>query len=145
MNMEQVITDQNYTIEKLKSDLKQNKRNEIIDKNMEMMRLNIGSGFNNETQSEIDMSMNISRQFNLQNFKDEIEETGLVEGIDDDTIIDVLNVSYQVLNSGSKGIQKPPLLSRSRNNKNSGSTTAEDDSQYKSKGNRIFKSIGNFG
>lgn len=141
MNMEQVITDQDEQIKnmrkKLNSKLQDQRRNQTIDRNMELMKLRLVPGYNNVTQSELEMSANISRRINLQNFKGGREKINLIEDINEDAITDVLNLSYQVLNSGTKGMNPSPLLARSRNGKNSGSTT-EDDSHYKSNGNRVF-------
>ena len=92
----------------------------------------------------MNLSANISRQVDLKEFdEDDTKKEDLLyqDHIDEETINDALNLSYQVLNYGVGGQDNPPFISRSRN-KNSEPSTAEGDSQYKSWGKRVFSSIG---
>ena len=150
-NMEEVITDQDNQIKKMREKLLMNnreqKRNEIIDKNKALMQYRLGSKYN-ETQSELDLSANISKQIIRENYKDGKigkRDTRTEEvNINEDVIKDVLNQSYQIISSGRKDRSLSPLALRSRKAQNSGgSTTAEGDSHYKAPRSRRFGSIGN--
>jgi len=151
-NMEIVITDQNNQIknmrEKLKLNFKEQKRNELLVRNFGKLKQSYETSADenhNENLNDLNVNANISRQVDLNGFKDDKgKEEFSYEHIDEETINDALNLSYQVLNPGLISQDISPLISRSRKKKDSGSTTAEGDSQPKAWGNRVYGSIDDF-
>mmetsp|Transcript_3371 Transcript_3371/g.3109 ORF Transcript_3371/g.3109 Transcript_3371/m.3109 type:complete len:137 (+) Transcript_3371:787-1197(+) len=136
--MEVVITDQNDQIrnmrDKLKTNFKQQKRNEILVRNIGKLKesLDISADENhNENTSSLNINTNILKQGNLAELKQGKKEDSY-EHIDEETINDALNLSYQVLDPGLMSQDLPQLISRSRKNKDSSSTAAEGESQSKS-------------
>jgi hypothetical protein len=161
--MEEVITDQDTQIknmrEKLQSQIKEIKTNEIIGKQMNMINSRLNPAYD-EVESELNKSANISRQINLENFKDGKIGNRVLKSankkVDIKALRNALDLSYTIVHpdedkreqsmiedkiaARKRGISPfmgsrnlTPLIPRTKEGKNSDSTTAEGESNIKSR------------